>query len=312
MSSYRSGKGNENYTGIPEESQNKLQDLNFAPSTLETIDYAMYDFMNEDLSLQTTTNAGKKQVPIVWASAERSFQMKDNAAFRDDEGQIILPVITMERTSVVKNLDTRGAYYGDMFPIQTQKEKGGSLVIARRIKQDKTSNFANADANRRYNNKVAPKFVRKATDKVVYETVSIPPIVYADVTYKVLLRTEYQQQMNDLIQPFITKPGTINSFLINRDGHKYEAFIQGDYATTNNLSNMENEERIFQTEIQIRVLGYLVGEGDSQKTPKFSIRENAVQVRIPRERVVYDDPLVTGGPGTDSKRNVGSDGKYRE
>ena len=118
--------------------------------------------------------------------------------------------------------------------------------------------------------------------------------------------------MNDLIQPFITKPGTINSFLINRDGHRYEAFIQGDYTITNNLSNMDNEERIFQTEIQIRVLGYLVGEGDSQKTPKFSIRENAVQVRIPRERVVYDDPLVTGGPGTDSKRNVGVDGKYRE
>ncbi len=39
----------------------------------------------------------------------------------------------------------------------------------------------------------------------------------------------------------------------------------------------------------------LIGEGLNQDTPKFSIRENAVQVRIPREHVVWDDPLVTRG-----------------
>ena len=199
-----------------------------------------------------------------------------------------------------------------MFPFQSQPEKGGSLVIARRIKQDKTSNFANADASRRHNNRVAPKFVRKNTNKVVYETVSIPPIVYADITYKILLRTEYQQQMNDLLQPFITRPGTINSFLINRDGHRYEAFVQGDFSLNNNISAMENEERRFETSIDIKVLGYLIGEGLNQETPKFSVRENAVQVRIPRERVVWDDPLLTTGPGNDSKQNVGVDGKYRE
>jgi hypothetical protein len=311
MSSFRGGKGNKNYTGIPVESQDKLEDLSFAPSTLETIDYAIYDYIDGDLSLKTLTNKGRIKVPVVWASAERSFQIKSDQNYRDKEGQIILPVITIERISVIKDLNTRGAYYGDMFPIETQPEKGGSIVIARRIKQDKTSNFANADANRRYNGS-APKFVRKATNKVVYETISIPPVVYADITYKILLRTEYQQQMNELVQPFITRPGTIDSFLINRDGHRYEAFIQGNYTLNNNLSNMENEERIFQTEIEIKVMGYLIGEGDNQKTPKFSIRENAVKVAIPRERVVYDDPIVTTGPAEDSKINVGVDGKYRE
>jgi hypothetical protein len=310
MSAYRGGKGNNNYTGIPIE-EDRLQDLNFAPSTLETVDYAIYDFINDELSIRTTTNKGTEKVPVVWASAERSFQVKNNKEYRDDEGMIILPAITIERTSVIKGLDTRGAYYGDMFPFQSQPEKGGSLVIARRIKQDKTSNFANADAERKING-AAPKFVRKATDKVVYETVSIPAVVYAEVSYKILLRTEYQQQMNDMVLPFITKPGTINSFLINRDGHRYEAFVQSDFSQNNNISSMENEERRFETSIEIKVMAYLVGEGLNQETPKFSIRENAVQVRIPREYAVFGDPLVTSGPGEDSKRNVGVDGKYRE
>tara|TARA_Y100000592_G_scaffold43251_1_gene68726 strand:- start:11622 stop:12557 length:936 start_codon:yes stop_codon:yes gene_type:complete len=311
MSSYNGGK-NTQYTGIPQEEMDQVVDLSFSPSTIETIDYAIYDFINDELSLRTTTNKGVQKVSVVWASAERAHQIKSDKEYRDNEGLIILPAITIERATMTKNPNSRGAYYGGMFPFQTQKEKGGSLVIAKRIKQDKTSNFANADANRRYNNVAAPKFVRKATNKVVYETVSIPPIVYTDITYRILLRTEYQQQMNDLVQPFITRPGTVNSFLISRDGHRYEAFVQPDFTQNNNISSMENEERRFETSIDIRVLAYLVGEGINQDTPKFSIRENAVQVRIPREHVVWDDPLVTGGPGKDSKRNVGVDGKYRE
>lgn len=313
MSNFRGDdkNSNTNYTGIPQEESKQFQDVTFAPSTLETIDYAIYDFINDDLSLETTTNKGTEKVPVIWASAERSFQIKNSKEYRDDEGLIILPAITIERESVVKDLNTRGAYYGHVYPIESQPEKGGSLVIARRIKQDKTSNFANADANRRYNGS-APKFVRQSTKKVVYETISIPPIVYADITYKILLRTEYQQQMNDLVQPFITRPGSINSFMINRDGHRYEAFIQSDFSQNNNLSAMENEERRFETTIQIKVLAYLIGEGLNQETPKISVRENAVQVRIPREHVVWGDPLDARGADNSSKRNVGVDGKYRE
>jgi hypothetical protein len=305
-------KSNTNYTGIPQEDNKEFQDMTFAPSTLETVDYAIYDYINDELALRTNTNKGEEKVPVIWTSAERSYQIKNDKEYRDNEGLIILPAITIERTSVVKDLTTRGAYYGHVYPFQSQPEKGGAIVIARRIKQDKTSNFANADANRRINDGSAPKFVRQKTNKVVYETISIPPIVYTDITYSILLRTEYQQQMNDLLQPFITRPGSINSFMIERDGHRYEAFVQSDFSLDNNISSMENEERRFQTTIQIKVLGYLIGEGNNQDTPKISIRENAVQVRIPREHVVYGDPLDTRGSDKASKRNVGVDGKYRE
>lgn len=302
-----------NYTGIPTEDKKTIDnDLDFAPSTLETVDYAIYDYINENLDLKTLTNEGRKKVPVIWSSAERSFQVKNNQEYRDKEGLIILPAITIERKNIDKSPTRKGAYYGGMFPTQTQPEKGGSIVISRRIKQDKTSNFANADANRRYSNASAPNFVRKATDKVVYETISIPPIVHVSVNYDIKIRTEYQQQMNELVQPFITRPGFINSFVVDRDGHRYEAFISSTFSNQNNLDAMEGEERKYETSIQIEVLAYLVGEGDNQKTPRFSIRENAVQVRIQREHVVWDDPLVTGGPGGDDKKNFGVDGKYRE
>ncbi len=157
---------------------------------------------------------------------------------------------------MLKRLKTRGAYYGDQFI--NRDEKGGGLVIARRIQQKKTSEFNNADQNRKYpTNSLAtgPKFIRRSDKrKVVYETISIPPIVYVDITYKITLRTEYQQQMNELMQVFATRPGTINHLMLKRDGHRYEAFVQENFAQTNNICNMDNEERKFETSIDIKVL----------------------------------------------------------
>lgn len=301
------------YTGIPEEDKTLLdRDFEFSPSTLETIDYALYDYINDVLDLNTMTNEGRKKVPVIWSSAERSFQIKHSEDYRDDEGLIVLPAITIERTGFEKNLSRKGAFFGAQFPIPNQPEKGGSLVISRRIKQDKTSNFANVDANRRYNDRAAPNFVRKATRKVVYETISIPPVVFVSVNYSVKIRTEYQQQMNELIQPFVTRTGVINSFMIEREGHGYETFVNSSFESQNNISSMDGEERKYETNVNVEVLGYLIGEGDNQKTPKYSVRENAVQIRIQREHAVFDDPLVTGGPGGDSKENFGVDGKYRE
>jgi hypothetical protein len=131
-------------------------------------------------------------------------------------------------------------------------------------------------------------FPRK-NEKIVYETISIPLPVSINVNYIIKLRAEYQQQMNDLIQPFITKTGNINHFMLNKDGHRYEAFIDGSFSSNSNVEEMGEDERMYETEINIRVLGHLVGEGPNQDKPKVVRRENAVEVKIPRERTILTD-----------------------
>ena len=71
-----------------------LQEIEFMPSTIETIDGAMLKFLNERLNLSTTTNEGFKQVPVIWVSTERSFQIKGNRDLRDKEHTLILPMIS--------------------------------------------------------------------------------------------------------------------------------------------------------------------------------------------------------------------------
>ena len=73
------------------------------PSTLETIDFALFDFINDKMSNRSTKNEGWTKVPVVWVTSERAFLSKNNQDLRDKDGTLRLPLITIERTSVAKD-----------------------------------------------------------------------------------------------------------------------------------------------------------------------------------------------------------------
>jgi hypothetical protein len=253
------------------------------PSTLETIDQAFFRFINEKINIFSTTNEGWKKTPIIWASAERAYQIKNKRELHDDSGTLILPLITIERMSVVKDPTRKGAFWGNVPP--NSDYRNGSILVKREINQEKTSNFARADAFRK---KEQLNFPRE-NKKIVYTSYLIPMPVYVDITYSISLRTEYQQQMNELVTPFITKTGGINHFVMKDHDHFYEGFIEAPFSPENNIGMMGNEERRYQTKLDIKILGYLIGQDSNQPTPKVIVRENAVEVKIPRERVILGD-----------------------
>tara|TARA_Y100000296_G_C4956408_1_gene148802 strand:- start:191 stop:529 length:339 start_codon:yes stop_codon:yes gene_type:complete len=89
--------------------------------------------------------------------------------------------------------------------------------------------------------------------------------------------------MNTLITPFIGRTGQINSFILKRNGHLYEAFIDQNFTHSNNVNNLGEEMRMFTTEISIKVLGYLIGENENDDRPIVRIDENTVEVTFPQE-----------------------------
>jgi len=260
--------------------------IEIRPSTIENIDLSVFEFINEQLDMFSTTNEGFRKVPVVWVGTERANQVKNNKDLRDDQGVLILPITTLERTSITKNLDRKGTYYGNV-------GQGEGIVISRTIKQDKTANFLNADSAKKTRFGVGHGQLnfpsKKDNKKIVYETVKAPLPVYIDVIYKFSIRTEYQEQMNKLMTPFITRPHGLNVISLLRNDHYYEMFIGDTYGLNNNLATMNDEERTYITDIELKVLGYLMGEDENQKNPKLVKTENAVEVKIPRERVIFGD-----------------------
>ena len=281
------------YTRIPC-ANNNLKEVSFMPSTIETIDRSFIDFIDNKLDIFATTNKGWEKVPVLWVSAERAFQIKRDKGLRDSKGILKLPLITIERKGMKKDPNMKGVAWAHI--PEVNDNKGGALTVARRIKQDKTANFLNADTYRKDGSMSAAdvgegqlNFPNTATSKVVYETVTMPIPTYVVVDYDVVIRTEYQQQINNIITPFITKTGQINNFMLRQEGHMFEGFIQGDFNQESNVAQLNEEERMYETSIKIKVLGYLIGEGPNRERPKLTLRENAVEVKIPREQVIFGD-----------------------
>tara|TARA_R110000824_G_scaffold9001_6_gene40682 strand:- start:1535 stop:2386 length:852 start_codon:yes stop_codon:yes gene_type:complete len=256
-------------------------------STLEDVDFAVFKFVDETLDLRTSTNKGFKKVPVIWSGAERAHNIKDDDIKRDDSGMVVLPAISIERTSVKKDEKSRVIPFSKLDPVNDLK--GGFLVINKVIKQDKTRNFANADAHRRRNQSNFPLYKKDKNGKIVYETLTIPIPIYITVGYSIVLRTEYQEQMNDILTPFIRVSNGHKRIIIENNSNQYEAFFEEDYKMGNTISKYEANERKYETKIGLNVFGYLIGDGKNQKRPRVARRENAIEIRFARERIVVQD-----------------------
>ena len=261
-----------------------LKEIGMLSSTIEDIDKAMVDYVENSLKISTTTNHGNKKVPILWQTPERAYQIKNDMDLRDHSGAFTFPLITVERTNITKDPAKKGSFQAHLFS-DKKNGRAGRMIIARRIVPDKTRNFAVASGTRNNTGVTSQNWYPRINKKVVIQTVSIPFPVYVSVDYKILLKAEYQQQMNDMLAPFIARTGQINAFTMQRRGHRYEAFIQQGFSHNNNVSNLAEDERNFTTEVTINVLGYLVGEGNSDDRSIVEIKESAVEFRYPTESV---------------------------
>ena len=250
-------------------------------SSIEDVDFALYDWLDKTLNLSCATGDGFKKTPVIWVTPERAYQIKQNKEFRDINGTINPPLMTIERTSIVKDVKNNGVYFTNLPP------KNNRHIVSRRINQKKTSEFANADFKKQYG---IVQFARpKKNQKVVYEFKSMLLPVYATFTYNINIFTQYQQQMNELLQPFLARTGSTKYFLVERDGYKYECFIENNIETKNNIASMEEEERKYLSTITIKVLANLLSDGVNEEDTVIKTFENAVELKIPRENIIIEE-----------------------
>ncbi len=257
----------------------------FNPSTLETIDTAFFNYLNDDLNIFCNTNGGFHKVPVVFASPERSFQIKDDPNLRPNGRTLEYPMMSIVRGTVVNNPSNKGKYGVYIPPYYGFYKKGGAIPFARRVNQEKSRERANLTAKKIFKQDNFPF----DNEKVVYDTLYIPMPTYVEVTYEVKLITEYQSQMNEIMQAFLGSFSTPVAFNIEHDGHQFEVFGDETFSNEGNNSGLGLEERIFKSTTTLTVLGYVIGAGENDKVPTVTVRESAAEVTIGRERVVLGD-----------------------
>ena len=94
---------------LPNSGSISLREIGMLESTIEDIDYAITSWLKNDLNLYSNTNEGRKQVPVLWQTPERAFQIKNEKELRDDSGTLTLPLISIERTGITKDPNRKGS-----------------------------------------------------------------------------------------------------------------------------------------------------------------------------------------------------------
>lgn len=257
----------------------------FNPSTLEDVDTAFFNYLNDDLNIFCDTNDGWHKVPVMFATAERSFQIKEDPKLRPNGRTLEFPLLSIVRGTVINNPSNKGKYGVYIPPYYGFYKKGGAIPIARQVNQEKSRERANLTAKKIFKQDNFPF----DNEKVVYDTLYVPQPTYVEVSYEVKLIAEYQHQMNQMMEAFMGSFSTPVAFKIKHNGHVYEAFGDETFSNEGNNSGLNTDERIFKSSTTITVLGYIIGANKNDKVPTVTVRESAAEVTIGRERVVLGD-----------------------
>lgn len=263
----------------------KEQDNPAPVSTFETIDMALYTWLDESIDIHVTTNEGIKKVPISWFSRERSFQIKNDKDSRDDNGFLDFPRIQLQRTNVglaeVNKRPIPGVFRA------AHDYKDGQLGIWKKVQQDKTKNFANARAQRLFGD---PNFKSQNTE-IVNQYVFIPYPSYYEIKYDISLKSLYIQQLNEMMAPLQRTNPVNNSNVqtIKYGGFKYELFTTADAGFSTNAPEVGEAEKIYESKFSVTVLGFTTTNDVSQRTPNVVYREGPAKIRIQRERTILGD-----------------------
>jgi hypothetical protein len=258
---------------------------NLSPSNIETVDIAVYNWLNEQMDIRCDTYDGFKKVPVIWVSAERAYQIKKDQTLRDERGTLIPPIITLDRTGMTKSNDAKGAFQNSVLNNEDR------YYISKVMNQKRTSEYANDESNKKTG---ALNFATKKYEKnkkIVYQYKKILKPIYIEMAYKISFLSQFQQQMNQMIQPFLTRTGSNRYTIIENDGKKFELFIDQAVNQSNNIDNLETEERRYNSNITLKVYGYLVGDDVNQNDSLIVVHENAVEVKLPKESIVFPKDL---------------------
>lgn len=266
-------------------------DVKYDNITLETIDRAIYDWLNKTVDSHVAyPNGERKKVPIVMASGERWVTARERKGLRDGNGVLILPIVSLRR-SMVDTLPTS----------MTLGTETANIQISRRVSK-KTNELMNL---RKLRNAV----FRNSIKPTVYEVFTIPFPDRCKVVYELQVQTQYITQMNTILEKLFHELDISRSFVapFDNDGRhpplgeefKDRGQIRGSFVvgffgeSINGMDNFEeftDQERIvrFSTSIEVPTVLQLDPEGEK---PTVNVSRTAFSLGFSDESVHFVDNI---------------------
>jgi len=243
------------------------------------LDYCIKWYFDNVIRPQVTEFGKQVPVPVMHGAPEKWKNMQADGYFRDKNGKIQTPLISFRRTSVTKN-KTLGSKVDANFPQLYFTEE---IKYGKQNKYDQFSVLTNSKPIKSFVTTVIPEFV--------------------DVTYDVIIWTEFEDQMNNLVEPVIYTEG---SFWGDPERFKFRTKID---SFTNTTDLLQDQDRVVRTAFTITMFGYIIPDtlaknlSKKQSSKAFDSRQITIDATVDVDGATIDT-LTTGIPTTISQPTI--------
>lgn len=313
--------------GINAKNDQGTPDLTIPPVGVEDVDVSLFNLFDKEIELQVGgNNSDFKKVPVIFATGEKWAILKKRKALRDRNNSLILPLLTIARTSVSQD-------FGDDITGRGINQQTGEIIIKRRLdKSDRGyQNLINRYLLKNQSNVATNPNLEHLPDQLltdrevgadadkglvrdgawladvknnklrsnIYETIVIPSPQFCSIDYEITVWTQYTQHMNQLLEQVISSflPQG-NAWQLNTPkGYWFIATVTNNsYDPENNFDELGQSERIIKYKFSVNVKAYI-----------FASQQPGVGVPVKRyvsSPIISFETNVMGGVINNTTENV--------
>lgn len=238
------------------------------------LDYCIKWYFDNTIKPKVNDFGRDLDVPVMYGAPEKWKNMQADGYFRDQDGKIQAPLISYRRVSVTKNR-LLGSKVDANFPAVYNSQE---IKYTQQNRYDQFTTLTNLKPARSFINTIIPEYV--------------------DITYEVVIWTDFVEHMNSIVESVIYSEG---SYWGEPDRFKFRTKID-DYQNTTDLQ--ADTERIVRTSFTITVFGYIVPDvlvknlSKHKSTKTNSVQQINTQVNVDAASSTFQDSTsIASGPG---------------
>lgn len=226
---------------------------------LEDIDKAIEYYFKNVMKPTVIQNGTTIEVPAYYGSPERWSAIQRQGYLRDTSQKLMLPLIVFKRTGITRNRSLTTKLDGN---------KANQLIT-----------YGQAyNRNNRYDNFTALNPVQNRDETKKIHVTTVPD--YVDVSYEVILFTDFIHQMNKLTE---TINYAADSYWGDPERFKFKTLIDSFSPTTEITAG---EDRLVRTTLNMTLKGYLI--------PDIALRDFSYnRITYSPSKIVFNVETVT-------------------
>jgi len=282
----------------------------YAPAcTLLDVDQSVKKLFNDSIKFPTKYLKGVNKItslnkPMVkLAGGDRFALAKKVTPLKGQDGTLILPSISIRRTSINHSLTTQNSRSinsatGEVVvKVSLDQEKDPfyqNLINKIGLKSKPTSFPTSQRKQRKSKDNLSIKqgsLLDPKTNNNVFEYLVMPAPVFVDLTYEIVLWTEDINSMNILLQSIMAaKLPLDNGFVLTTDaGYWFCSYLGDDISMEDNFDDYSENEKIVKTKLTLTVKAFLLSSND--ETNMYPIKKYTTAVSFDFE--IKNSPIKT-------------------